>query len=172
MVHFKPARATWISWSSPERQRKVNMEVYLWVWIDCTRLMTRHTLLSVSQNFTNTWKGCKCLNAYKFTNAVIFLVSTIFNFLVCLVLTLVSFVGNKIKVWISKRWFGEGNLIFCCAGSRENYIGLVGRQNNNPKFQRYYFNISYIWNRSHLCTLSFDNVNCTKFLLLMCFIEN
>ena len=32
---------------------------------------------------------------------------------------------------------GEGNLIFCCTGSRENYIGLVGRQsnNNNPQFQ-------------------------------------
>ena len=33
---------------------------------------------------------------------------------------------------------GEGNLIFCCTGSRENYFGSVGRQNNNntnPKFQ-------------------------------------
>ena len=24
--------------------------------------------------------------------------------------------------------YGEGNLIFCCAGSRENYFGSVGRQ--------------------------------------------
>ena len=32
---------------------------------------------------------------------------------------------------------GEGNLIFCCMGSRETYIGSVGLENNNnnPKFQ-------------------------------------
>ena len=30
--------------------------------------------------------------------------------------------------------FGESNLIFCCTGSRENYFGLVGRQNNNMRF--------------------------------------
>ena len=31
----------------------------------------------------------------------------------------------------------EGNLIFCCTGSPENYFGSVGRQNNNnnPTFQ-------------------------------------
>ena len=26
---------------------------------------------------------------------------------------------------------GKGNLIFCCTGSRENYFGSVGQQNNN-----------------------------------------
>ena len=26
---------------------------------------------------------------------------------------------------------GEGNLIFCCTGSRENFFKSVGRQNNN-----------------------------------------
>ena len=33
--------------------------------------------------------------------------------------------------------WGEGNLIFCCMGSRENYFGSVGRQsnNNNPQFK-------------------------------------
>ena len=31
---------------------------------------------------------------------------------------------------------GEGNLIFCCTGSQENFFGLVSQQNNdNPKFQ-------------------------------------
>ena len=30
----------------------------------------------------------------------------------------------------------EGNSIFCCVGSRENYFGSVGQQdnNNNPTF--------------------------------------
>ena len=36
-------------------------------------------------------------------------------------------------------WLGEGNLIFCCTSSRENYFEWVGRQNdNNPKFQGRY----------------------------------
>ena len=32
---------------------------------------------------------------------------------------------------------GEGNLIFCCTGSRDSYFGLVDRQNidNNLNFQ-------------------------------------
>ena len=32
---------------------------------------------------------------------------------------------------------GEGNLIFCGTGSRENYLGFVGQQNNNnnPQFK-------------------------------------
>ena len=40
-----------------------------------------------------------------------------------------------------KHLLGEGNLIFYCTGSQENYIGLIGPQNNNdnnnnnPKFQ-------------------------------------
>ena len=30
----------------------------------------------------------------------------------------------------------EGNFIFCCMGSQENYFGSVGRENdNNPKYQ-------------------------------------
>ena len=31
---------------------------------------------------------------------------------------------------------GQGNLIICCMASQENYVGLVGPQNNNnnPKF--------------------------------------
>ena len=35
---------------------------------------------------------------------------------------------------------GEGNLIFCCTGSRENFVRSVGRQNNNnnAKFQGRY----------------------------------
>ena len=32
--------------------------------------------------------------------------------------------------------FALGNLIFCCTGSRENFFGLVGRQNNNNNPQR------------------------------------
>ena len=41
---------------------------------------------------------------------------------------------NKIFMYL----LGGGNLIFCGAGIRENYFGLIGRQNNNniPKFQR------------------------------------
>ena len=35
-------------------------------------------------------------------------------------------------------FLGEGNLIFWCTDSRENYFGSVGRQNNNPKFQGRY----------------------------------
>ena len=33
------------------------------------------------------------------------------------------------------QWQDEGNLTFCCMGTRENYFGSVGRQNdnNNPK---------------------------------------
>ena len=43
----------------------------------------------------------------------------------------IIFLRNKLKEEL-----GEGNLIFCCTGSRENYFGLVGRQNNNNlKFQ-------------------------------------
>ena len=30
---------------------------------------------------------------------------------------------------------GEGNLIFDCTGSRDNYFESAGRQNDNPKFQ-------------------------------------
>ena len=35
------------------------------------------------------------------------------------------------------KFLGEGNFIFCCTGSWENYFGLVGWQNNenNAKFQ-------------------------------------
>ena len=29
----------------------------------------------------------------------------------------------------------QGNLIICCAGSHENYIGSVGRQNDNNIFR-------------------------------------
>ena len=30
---------------------------------------------------------------------------------------------------------GKDSVIFCCTGSRENYFGLIGRQNdNNPTF--------------------------------------
>ena len=38
------------------------------------------------------------------------------------------------------RIYGEGNLIFCCKPSWENYFRSVGRQNNNnnPKFQGRY----------------------------------
>ena len=28
---------------------------------------------------------------------------------------------------------GEGNLIFCCTGSQENFLRSVGRQNNKKK---------------------------------------
>ena len=61
----------------------------------------------------------------------------------------VFFISSSIKFWmkqalIFKFWFicdkviclGEGNLIFCCTGSQENYSELIGRQNNNnPEFQ-------------------------------------
>ena len=41
---------------------------------------------------------------------------------------------NRKKLFMKA--LGEGNLIFCCTDSRENYFGSVGRQNNNndPKF--------------------------------------
>ena len=32
---------------------------------------------------------------------------------------------------------GEGNLIFCCKGSWENYFGSVGRQNNNNNHSKF-----------------------------------
>ena len=34
---------------------------------------------------------------------------------------------------------GEGNLIFCCTDSQENYFGSVGRQNNDHKFPGRHF---------------------------------
>ena len=44
-----------------------------------------------------------------------------------------------------KTLLGEGNLIFCCTGSRENYFGLVcWKNNNNPKFQRRHIYHRYI----------------------------
>ena len=43
------------------------------------------------------------------------------------------------KFWVICDKFiclGEGNLIFCCTGSQENYFELIGGQNNNnPEFQ-------------------------------------
>ena len=38
---------------------------------------------------------------------------------------------------ITEDHLGEGNLIFCCMGSQESYVGSIGWQknNNNPQFQ-------------------------------------
>ena len=45
---------------------------------------------------------------------------------------------------ITEDHLGEGNLIFCCMGSQESYVGSIGWQkNNNPQFQGW-----HIWNKN------------------------
>ena len=69
--------------------------------------------------------------------------------------------GTQRPLCLFQIWIRRGQLNFWCMGSQENYLRLVGRQNNNAKFQR----SNYI---SLLCDSMLSNVLIFRFYPFYC----